>query len=112
MLFTKLFFAFIPCQEKDPWLRIELEKPVFVFKIQLRNRQECCLNNLVDVRVFLGASGEKVPAVCKAYDRLEQTSNRLMLCEPSGLTSHVTIVAEGEKNVLQLCEVIIYASGE
>lgn len=88
-----------------------METRAFLYKIWIINRPDCCLEELPNLQVTLGNTKNSVIAAdCQVYDwKVEQ--RRLLTCEPSIMTTNVTILAD-EAESLSLCEVLITATGE
>ena len=91
--------------------RIDLGRELYVFKIEIVSRTDCCFYLQPTFKVYLGKENE-ISAYCKTYNTLNDKSRRLLLCEPSRPTSQLTIRPEGSNDTVTLCEVFVYASGK
>lgn len=88
-----------------------METKAFLYKIWIMNRPDCCLEELPSLQVTLkNIKNSAIAADCQVYDwKVEQ--RRLLICEPSIMTTNITILADKAES-LSLCEVLITATGE
>ena len=92
------------------WWSVTLETRAFLYKIWIMNRPDCCLEELPSLQVTLkNIKNSAIAADCQVYQwKVEQ--RRLLICEPSIMTTNVTILADKAES-LSLCEVLITATG-
>ena len=83
--------------------------PSFVYKIWVKNRQDCCFGELPELQIVIRNSEQTINANCKVYNWKAQ-QKRLMICEPTIMATKLTIFAGGAHN-LTLCEVMVNAAG-
>lgn len=102
-------FNYLSSQGQSPWLKIRLEKKIFVAKVEITNRRSCCLKNDPDFRVLLGNSSHMY---CTKYRNVYFRKSTVFICNQAIKTTDVTIQIVGDNRILTLCEVKIIGFGE
>ncbi|XP_048584250.1 uncharacterized protein LOC5517652 isoform X2 [Nematostella vectensis] len=98
--------CFISQKTSNPSLTIQLKKAIFVSRVVITNRKDCCLEVMTNLRVLLG----DMPASCRAYEYYDSSRSTIFICHASHKTTNVTIQQEEHHGVLTLCEVTVSGS--
>ncbi|XP_062603283.1 fucolectin-4-like, partial [Saccostrea cucullata] len=97
--------------QKNPWLKVSLEKTNNVDRVLIYNRQDCCGERLHNVRVSVTDNGRNIS--CGFYPGPAANGDRILfLCEKETRGNEVTISIlskDGQLDFLNVCEVEIYS---
>ncbi|XP_052702035.1 fucolectin-5-like [Crassostrea angulata] len=104
-------YTFHTYEEVDPWVKINLQRIVMIWRIIVYNRQDCCGSRLVNLNVTYSNGGQTNS--CGYYPGSMAKSGDVILfqCPPDARGSSVKLMVQsppGIKNYFSLCEVEVY----
>ncbi|XP_061195230.1 fucolectin-like [Saccostrea echinata] len=95
--------------ETSPWLKISLRNSVYVMKVLIYNRQDCCGERFHNVEINVTENGRNNP--CGFYPGPAESGDRILfLCEPGtrGIDVTISLLPNGQPIFFGLCEVEVY----
>uniref|UniRef100_A0A3B3ZRQ7 Fucolectin tachylectin-4 pentraxin-1 domain-containing protein n=1 Tax=Periophthalmus magnuspinnatus TaxID=409849 RepID=A0A3B3ZRQ7_9GOBI len=100
-------------EETAPWWRVDLGQIFVVSTIKVTNRGDCCPERLDGAQIHIGNSlqnnGNNNPR-CATITHIPLGDTFSFTCESGKMTGrYVNLVLPGDKKILTLCEVEVYA---
>ncbi|XP_071954519.1 uncharacterized protein [Antedon mediterranea] len=96
------------------WWYVDLETEIFISKIVIFNREDCCFDSLAGLRVLVGnnnvspfSGNSQCGRMLSQFDSI--ASNPILItCRPPISGRYVTLIKSGLRDHLSLCEVKVY----
>nr|XP_034326441.1 fucolectin-1-like isoform X2 [Crassostrea gigas] len=103
-------YIFSSTFEADPWLEINLQRVITIWRIIVHTRQDCCAERTVNFYITYGGNGQNNSCGFFPGPLPNRGDVLLFQCPPNARGSSVNLMIQskpGETNWLSLCEVEI-----